>query len=102
MINTKDELFTILKEHHSRLFELGVNRLGVFGSFVRDNANAESDIDLIVEFREGKKSLRNLVELGDYLELISGRKVELVTLASLSPFIGLKILSSTEYVSIAA
>lgn len=102
MVNSKSELLELLSVNRIQLKEFGITQLGIFGSFVRDEANAESDIDFIVDFRKGEKTLRNLVGLGDYLENLTGRKVELVTRASLSPYIGPKILSSTEYVSIAA
>jgi len=102
MINSKSELIELLKANQSTINKFGVEQLGLFGSFVRDEANTKSDIDFVVDFRAGEKSLRNLVGLGDYLEAISGRKVELITRASLSPYIGPKILKSIEYVSIAA
>ncbi len=102
MINSKSELIELLKKHRSEINKFGVIQLGVFGSFVRDEANEKSDIDFIVDFKKGEKSLRNLVGLGDFLESITGRKVELITRASLSPYLGPKILTTAEYVSIAA
>jgi predicted nucleotidyltransferase len=35
---------------------LGVAQLGLFGSFVRDEAGPESDVDLLIDFQEGRKT----------------------------------------------
>jgi predicted nucleotidyltransferase len=55
----------------------GVERIALFGSFAREEASEESDIDIVV-------SLSNplgfeFIRLGDYLEEKLGRKVDLVT-----------------------
>ena len=71
-------------------------QLGLFGSFVRDEAGPESDVDLLVDLQEGRKTLHALVDLGEFLEVLLGRKVELLTRPGLSPYIGPHILSSTE------
>jgi predicted nucleotidyltransferase len=56
----------------------GVVRAGVFGSVARGEAGPESDLDLLVEYRQNlpKKSLFDLVHLHDELEAVAGRKVE--------------------------
>lgn len=72
---------------------LGVRRLALFGSVRRDAATPGSDVDLLVEFLPGEKSLDRLIELGDLLERVLGHPVELVTPESLSPFIGPHVLS---------
>jgi len=40
----------IIQEHRKELNELGVSSLAVFGSTVRDEADKNSDIDILVEF----------------------------------------------------
>ncbi len=59
-------------------------------------------IDLLVEFESGKKTFDAFMELSFYLEEILQRKVELVTVESLSPYIGPHILEEVEYAAIAA
>ncbi len=76
---------------------LGVERFGLFGSFVRGEQDDDSDVDLLVEFRPGRKSFDTFMELSFLLEDILGRKVDLVTRESLSPHIGPKILAEVEY-----
>lgn len=72
---------------------LGVRRLALFGSVRRDTAIPGSDVDFLVEFLPGQKSLDRLIELGDLLEMVLGHRVELVTPESLSPFIGPHVLA---------
>lgn len=72
---------------------LGVRRLALFGSVLRDEARADSDIDLLVEFQPKAKSFDRLLDLGDLLERVLGHRVELVTVESLSPFLSPYILA---------
>ena len=60
--------------------------VGIFGSFARGDATAESDIDVLVRFRR-PKSLLAVVRLERELTTVLGRKVDLLTEASLSPYL---------------
>jgi uncharacterized protein len=60
--------------------------LGVFGSAAREEADSTSDIDLLVEFSK-RKSLLSLVALERQFSTALGRKVDLLTEASLSPYL---------------
>lgn len=97
-VHTKSELFERLREQQAEISRLGVTRLGVFGSFVRDEPTPESDVDLFVEFAPGQKTFRSFSALADLLEDVLQRRVELVTPESLSPYIGPYILREVEYV----
>jgi len=101
-VSTKSELIHALRENAAGIQAFGVTRLGLFGSFARNEAGPESDVDLLVEFDPGRKTLKNLVGLSRHLEALLGRKVELVTPASLNPFIGKHIIQEVEYVALAA
>ena len=100
MIERKRDLFVLLAKHQEQLKQFGVKRWGVFGSFARDQQNAGSDVDILVEFEPGKKSFDNFMHLAFFLEEQVGRRVELVTPESLSPHIGPHILREVEYASI--
>lgn len=63
-----------------------VSRIGVFGSMARGEANAQSDIDLLVEFSK-RKSLLALVALERQISTALGRKVDLLTEAAISPYL---------------
>lgn len=57
--------------------------LALFGSFIREEATEESDIDILVEFE--KPIGLDFVLLADELEEILGVKVDLVTPNSIKP-----------------
>ena len=90
-----------LAEHDQQLAAYGVKQIGLFGSYLHSLANETSDIDLLVDISKEKKTFRNFMHLNYYLEDILGNKVELVTLQSLSPYIGPSILKTVEYVPLA-
>jgi len=58
----------------------------------RGEARDDSDVDFLVEFAPGRKSFDAFMELAFLLEELTGRRVELVTTESLSPYIGPHIL----------
>lgn len=73
------------------LVRRGVVRAGVFGSVARGEATADSDVDFLVEFEEG----RTLLDLsGLRLDLceVLGREVDVTTPASLHPRLRDRIL----------
>jgi len=99
MIERKTDLFALLAKHQDELRQFGVKRWGVFGSFVSGKQSDRSDIDILVEFEQGRKSFDNFMNLASFLERQIGRRVELVTPESLSPHIGPHILREVEYAS---
>jgi len=100
---TKQEIIQAIIEHNDQIKKFGINRIGLFGSYARNQQTEKSDIDIYIEFEIGKKSYDNFIGLCFYLDdLFAGKKVEVVTDASLSPYIGPKILSTIEYVPLAA
>ena len=62
--------------------------MAVFGSFVKEEQTNKSDIDIAIEFDEGKpKSLLDLVHVENELGKIFERKVDLGIFSSLNPYI---------------
>ena len=53
----------------------GIRSLGLFGSYVRNEQNSKSDIDILVEF-EGSIGLLKFMELERNLSELFGRRVE--------------------------
>ncbi|MCS7338879.1 MAG: nucleotidyltransferase family protein [Verrucomicrobiae bacterium] len=91
------ELIERVEAHRVELRRLGVRRVGIFGSWARGEARPDSDVDVLVEFEPSQKTLSNLVALGDLLEKLFNRRVELVTPESLSPYFGHEILKQVKY-----
>jgi len=81
---------------------LGVARLALFGSVLRGQTDAHSDVDLLVQFAPGAKSYNRFLALSELLEAHLGRPVELVTTEALSPFLGPRILAEAQDVLRAA
>ncbi len=98
-VNNKVALLQTLIEHRNEIKSFGVKQLGLFGSFAHDTAiHPDSDIDFLVEFEPDEKTFDNFMDLSFYLEELLGRKVELITPQSLSPYIGPHILKQVEHV----
>jgi uncharacterized protein len=102
MAKTKIDVLKMLQRNSARLNALGVKRIGLFGSFVRGEQRRASDIDFLVEFHRGKKTFDNFMNLSFFLEDLLQRKVEVITIEALSPYLGPHILNEVEYVSLAA
>lgn len=100
-VSNKAELFQRLIFNGRQIRSFGIDRISVFGSFARNSSiRATSDIDLVLEFTPGRKNFDNLVDLGDYLENLLGRKVELLTRESLKSQTGKHILATAQEVAI--
>ena len=97
-IITKEKVLEILRKELPYLRKkYKVKRIGVFGSFARNEQTFESDIDILVEF-EKPIGLFKFIELEGYLSEKLGRKVDLVTHNALKPLIRDKVLSELIYV----
>jgi predicted nucleotidyltransferase len=64
--------------------DFGVRRISLFGSTARDEARDDSDLDLLVDFEVGP-TFDSFMGLKFFLEDHLGRRVEIVTPASLKP-----------------
>ncbi len=95
-----NSILQVLASNKQQLNSFGVKEIGLFGSFVRSEQSENSDIDLLVDLQPEKKTFRNFMQLSYYLEELLGRKVELVTKQSLSPYIGPHILNTVQYAAI--
>ena len=94
--NTRDEVVQRLLGLEPRLRSLGVARLGLFGSFARNEQGEGSDVDVLVEFEPEKKSFDSFMRVAFLLEEELQREVELVTTEALSPHLGPRILSEVQ------
>ncbi|MBE0495708.1 MAG: nucleotidyltransferase family protein [Campylobacterales bacterium] len=85
---TKEDILSYLRAHKKELNErFGVLKIGLFGSFARDEQTDESDIDLAIEIEKNKKSLGNFFAIKRELEGQFGKKVDLGIEATLKPIV---------------
>ncbi len=97
-LKNKEQIVRLLQSNNQQIRNFGVKKIGLFGSFVKNQQTADSDIDLIVEFEKEKKTYKSFIKLAFFLEELLGRKVDLLTTKSLSPYLGPQILKETENV----
>jgi uncharacterized protein len=91
---TREQAVAVLEGHASELRERGVARLALFGSVARGDADAESDIDLLVDIDPARKfSLFDLAGLRLYISDILGADVDLVQRGRLKPLLRDAILA---------
>src|ERR1017187_6793884 len=79
--------------------QYGVRELSVFGSAVRGEMRAGSDIDIMVEFDPSVRiGLLKFESLSEDLEALLGRKVDLVTKGGLKAWIRPHVLKEARVV----
>jgi predicted nucleotidyltransferase len=77
----------------------GVKELAVFGSAARGELRAESDVDLLVEFKpEARPGLLGLSALGREFSEVFGRRVDVAVKAALKPLVRKEILSEAHVI----
>ena len=82
--------------------QYGISKIGLFGSYSRQEQKKGSDIDILIDFQQDKETFDNFMAVCDLLDhIFKGHKVEVVTTGGLSPYIGPHILNEVEYVQIA-
>ena len=91
MVNSLEEVkklaIPVLKRY-------GIKKAAVFGSFARGDAKENSDIDLLVKYKEGT-SLFDVVRLQNDLETVLGRKVDLVSYDFIDKYIKERVLKES-------
>lgn len=70
----------------SILDKYGAQTIGIFGSYARGIQRPDSDLDLLVNFKE-RKSLLTLVRIERELSESIGVKVDLLTEGAVSPYL---------------
>ena len=84
-VMNRERVLALLAEHKPVLAErFGVQRLALFGSFARDSAREDSDVDVLVAF-DGPATAKCYFGVQFYLEDLFGREVDLVTEDALRP-----------------
>lgn len=78
----RDRVLSLLKVYYLCNKErFGIEKLGIFGSFARNEARSDSDVDIIISLE--KPDLFTYSAISRQLETVLGRKVDLVSAKSL-------------------
>jgi len=86
----KAKLAAFCRRHHIR-------RLSLFGSVVRDDFGADSDVDVLVEFEPGHTPGLAVVDVEEELSaLLGGRRVDMVNPKYLNRRLKSRVLAEAE------
>ncbi len=97
---TREELISYLREKKETLFsDYGLVKLGLFGSFARNEYSEDSDIDLLIDFQPNTPDLYDKkLAIKSLVESHFDRKVDLCTEKYIKPYFKSQILRSVIYV----
>ena len=86
----KEQLINFCRTH-------GIQRLSLFGSVLSDEFGPESDVDVLVEFKPGKRiGMIRLMQIEFELGEILGRKVDLNTPGFISRYFRSSVMAEKE------
>ena len=98
-MKTRDQILTFLSLN-KKLFrdKYHIVRIGLFGSYARGEQNANSDIDLLVEFEENTQDLYDLkLQLKEFFQIQLGLEIDICREKYIKPRIKKSILKDTVY-----
>ena len=95
---TVDEITRLIQSQMPFLKEnFSVSEIGIFGSYVHEDNDNDSDVDILVEFSE-PIGLFDFIRLEDHLSGILGLNVDLVPKGGIKPQLKETILNEVVYV----
>ena len=91
-MESREQILGKITENQAKIKSFGVKRLALFGSFERNQANKQSDLDFVVEFEH--KTFDAYMGLKQYLEELFDRPVDLVLPNTIKPRLRSQILGN--------
>lgn len=97
---TKNEILQYLHMHKAEFSQrYNVEKMALFGSFARNEAQAKSDIDIVYSLKKGAKmSYDKYIELEESLRKSFNANVDLVNEKKLNPLVKIHALKDFIYV----
>ena len=97
-MRTLEDLKSVLQTHKKEIDKkYGISEIGIFGSYVKNEQDNESDVDILVEFRKAT-DLITFVNLKNYLSELLNLNVDLVMKKALKPRLGQRIINEVIYI----
>ena len=89
MIVTKINIIEKLQKEKMKLYEkYAIETLGLFGSYAKEEAKEESDIDIFFQMEEGKSlTFSQLLDFEQDLSNFFSKKIDLVNLKNINPIV---------------
>lgn len=82
-----EEIRKQIRQHSGTIRNYGVSKIGFFGSYIRNEQNPDSDIDMLVFFDPDKLTFDNYMDLTFFLEDLLHTNVDVLTPDPISPHI---------------
>ncbi|MDP2079156.1 MAG: nucleotidyltransferase family protein [Sulfuricurvum sp.] len=100
IMNTQSEIIDFLQNNRKLLLEkYHVTKIGIFGSFARNEQKENSDVDLLIELEEGTQNIYDIkASLKQFLSASFNRSVDIAREKYLKPYAREVILKDTLYV----
>jgi predicted nucleotidyltransferase len=95
----KIEIIQTIKEHKKTIKSFGIDKIGIFGSYAKEIQTEDSDIDILVKFKEVPRISKSYFGLKFYLEDLLKKEVDLCREKDLREELKEEILRSVIYVS---
>jgi predicted nucleotidyltransferase len=92
---TRQAILDTLAQHRAALHNMGVQKIGLFGSHIQGTATPDSDVDFLVVL--SKPSFDSYMDLKFYLEDLFGHKVDLVQEKTIKPRLRPYIMAEVVY-----
>ncbi|MBS4067688.1 nucleotidyltransferase family protein [Sulfurimonas sp. RIFOXYB12_FULL_35_9] len=99
-MNTQYEIINFLQNNRNLLLEkYHVTKIGLFGSFARNEQKENSDVDLLIELEDGTQNIYDLKDsLKQFLSSSFNRNVDIAREKYLKSYAKEQILKDTLYV----
>lgn len=84
----KSEIIATLRAHEHDLRQQGVTHAALFGSYARDDARLESDIDIVIDLDpDARLSVFDYVGVREYIAGLFASPVDVVNRDGLKPYV---------------
>ncbi|MBU0765380.1 MAG: nucleotidyltransferase domain-containing protein [Bacteroidetes bacterium] len=97
---TKNEILAFLANNKESFFvKFSIVKIGIFGSFARDEQTEDSDIDILIEMQRGTEDIfEKKQQLKEILKGQFHRKIDICRERAIKPLFRELILKDTIYV----
>jgi predicted nucleotidyltransferase len=99
-MTTQNDILSYLSAHKDEFaLHFGITKIGLFGSFSRGTTQVDSDIDILIEVKNGEKDIyRKKQQFKQQLENYFHRKIDIAREKYLSPLARQTIMNDVIYV----
>ena len=99
MITEREKILNFLYHNKKKLSQdFGIDKIGLFGSYLNNLQNKDSDVDILIEVRKDFKKYKYYFELKEFLENNMGREVDIIYKDAINPLIKMEIQKDILYV----